>query len=179
MKFTIHNMVITVEFSDNKVDLVLLLDRLEGAEYEPEQFPGLVYRMKRPRVSFLIFSSGKMNCTGATSLKEAKDAIEKMLKIFKGIGIKVRKPKIEIQNIVASAKLDANLNLDTIAFNLESSEYEPEQFPGLVYRIEKPKVAFLLFGSGRIVCTGARNEEQIKEAINYLIRKLKKVGAFK
>jgi len=172
-------MVITVEFSDNKVDLVLLLDRLEGAEYEPEQFPGLVYRMKRPRVSFLIFSSGKMNCTGATSLKEAKDAIEKMLKIFKGIGIKVRKPKIEIQNIVASAKLDANLNLDTIAFNLESSEYEPEQFPGLVYRIEKPKVAFLLFGSGRIVCTGARNEEQIKEAINYLIRKLKKVGAFK
>ena len=171
-------MVITVEFS-NRVDLNLLLGKLESAEYEPNQFPGLVYRMKKPRVSFLIFSSGKMNCTGATSLKEAKDAIEKMLKIFKRIGVKVHKPKIEVQNIVASAKLDAKLNLDTIAFNLESSEYEPEQFPGLVYRLQKPKVAFLLFGSGRIVCTGARNEKQIKEAINYLIRKLKKVGAFK
>lgn len=179
MQFTIHNMVITVEFSDNKIDLVLLLNKLEGAEYEPEQFPGLVYRMKKPKVSFLIFSSGKMNCTGATSLKEAEDAIEKMLKVFKKIGVKVRKPKIEIQNIVASANLNGKLNLDTIAFKLESSEYEPEQFPGLVYRMQKPKVAFLLFGSGKIVCTGARSAKQIEEAINYLVKKLKKISAFK
>jgi len=179
MQFTIHNMVITVEFSDNKIDLVLLLNKLEGAEYEPEQFPGLVYRMKKPKVSFLIFSSGKMNCTGATSLKQAKDGIEKILKIFKRIGVKVHKPKIEIQNIVASAKLNAKLNLDTIAFKLESSEYEPEQFPGLVYRIDKPKVAFLLFGSGKIVCTGARSAKQIEEAINYLVKKLEKISAFK
>jgi len=171
-------MVITVEFSD-KIDLNLLLKKLENGEYVPDQFPGLVYRMKKPRVSFLIFSSGKMNCTGATSLEEAKNGIEKMLKIFKQIGVKVHKPKIEIQNIVASANLNEKLNLDTIAFNLENSEYEPEQFPGLVYRMTEPKVAFLLFGSGRIVCTGARNEKQVGEAINYLIKKLKKIRAFK
>jgi len=171
-------MVITVEFSD-KIDLNLLLKKLESGEYVPDQFPGLVYRMKKPRVSFLIFSSGKMNCTGATSLEEAKNGIEKMLKIFKQIGVKVHKPKIEIQNIVASANLNEKLNLDTIAFNLENSEYEPEQFPGLVYRMTEPKVAFLLFGSGRIVCTGARNEKQVGEAINYLIKKLKKIRSFK
>lgn len=178
MQFTVHNMVITVEFSD-KIDLNLLLKKLESGEYVPDQFPGLVYRMKKPRVSFLIFSSGKMNCTGATSLEEAKNGIEKMLKIFKQIGVKVHKPKIEIQNIVASANLNEKLNLDTIAFNLENSEYEPEQFPGLVYRMTEPKVAFLLFGSGRIVCTGARNEKQVGEAINYLIKKLKKIRSFK
>jgi len=178
IKPTVHNMVITVEFSD-KIDLNLLLKKLEGGEYVPDQFPGLVYRMKKPRVSFLIFSSGKMNCTGATSLEEAKNAIKIILKLFIQFGVKVHKPKIEIQNIVASANLNEKLNLDTIAFNLENSEYEPEQFPGLVYRMTEPKVAFLLFGSGRIVCTGARNEKQVEEAIKYLIKKLKKIRAFK
>ena len=178
IKPTIHNMVITVKFSD-RIDLNLLLKKLEGGEYIPDQFPGLVYRMKNPRVSFLVFSSGIMNCTGATSLNEAKNGIGKMLKLFKQIGVKVYKPKMEIQNIVASAKLGARLNLDTIAFNLENSEYEPEQFPGLVYRMADPKVAFLLFGSGKIVCTGARNEKQIEKAIDYLVKKLKKVDAFK
>ena len=174
----IHNMVITVKFSD-RINLSLLLKKLEGAEYVPDQFPGLVYRMEKPRVCFLIFSSGVMNCTGATSTNEAKNAIEKVLKLFKQIGMKVYKPKIEVQNIVASAKLNRKLNLDTIAFNLKNSEYEPEQFPGLVHRMIDPKVAFLLFGSGRIVCVGARNVKQIKKAINNLVRKLKKVNAFR
>jgi transcription initiation factor TFIID TATA-box-binding protein len=177
MKFTIHNMVITIKFSD-RIDLNLLLKKLEGGEYVPDQFPGLVYRMKNPRVSFLVFSSGIMNCTGARSLNEAKNGIGKMLILFKQIGVKVYKPKIEVQNIVASAELGARLNLDTIAFNLENSEYEPEQFPGLVYRMDNPKVAFLLFGSGKIVCAGARNEKQIEKAIDYLVKKLKKVDAF-
>lgn len=172
-------MVITADFFNNNVNLASLLNKLDDAEYEPEQFPGLVYRMKKPKVSFLIFSSGKMNCTGATSLKEAKDGIDKMLRTLKRIGIKVRKPKIEVQNIVASAELGARLNLDKIAFNLENSEYEPEQFPGLVYRITKPKVAFLLFSSGKIVCTGARNEKQITEALKYLVKRLKKLKALK
>lgn len=172
-------MVITADFFNDDVNLTSLLNKLDNAEYEPEQFPGLVYRMKKPRVSFLIFSSGKMNCTGATSLKEAKDGIDKMLRTLKRIGVKVRKPKIEVQNIVASAELGARLNLDKIAFNLENSEYEPEQFPGLVYRITKPKVAFLLFSSGKIVCTGARNEKQITEALKYLVKRLKKLKALK
>ena len=170
-------MVITVKFSD-RINLNLVLKK-EGGEYIPEQFPGLVYRMKKPRVSFLVFSTGIMNCTGATSLNEAKNGIEMMLKLFRQIGVKVYKPKMEIQNIVASAELGARLNLDTIAFNLENSEYEPEQFPGLVYRMDNPKVAFLLFGSGKIVCTGARNAKQIEKAIDCLVRKLKKIRAFK
>jgi len=174
MRFSIQNMVITVEFGD-RINLNVLMTKLENAEYEPNQFPGMVYRMKKPKTSFLIFSSGKMNCTGATSLKEAKEAINKMLRILKKAGVKVRKPKMEVQNIVASANLNMKLDLDKIAFNLENCEYEPEQFPGLVYRIEKPKVAFLIFSSGRIVCTGARNKKQIEDAIKILIKRLKKI----
>jgi len=174
MGFAIHNMVITVKFSD-KVNLGLLLNKLEGAEYEPQQFPGMVYRMKKPKVSFLIFSTGKMNCAGATSLKEAKNAIDKMLKELKRIGIKVQKPKIEVQNIVASAKISTKLDLNKIILNLENTEYDPTQFPGLVYRMTNPKVVFLLFGTGKIVCTGAKSGKQVDEAINNLVKKLKKL----
>jgi len=85
--------------------------------------------------------------------------------------------KIQVENIVASAKLDSNLNLDKIAFNLENSEYEPEQFPGLVYRMLDPKVAFLLFGSGKVVCTGARSVQDVHTAVNKVSRRLKKIGA--
>lgn len=172
-------MVITVVGFSDRVDLNLLVRKVDGAEYAPEQFPGLVYKLKKPKASFLIFSTGTMNCVGTTSMKEAKNAINEMLKIMKRVGVKISKPKIEVQNIVAAAKLDANLNLDTIAVKLENSEYEPEQFPGLVYRMTDPKVVFLLFGSGRIVCVGARNVEQVKKAVNMLIKKLKKIGAFR
>jgi len=170
-------MVITVKFSD-RINLSLLLKKLEGGEYVPEQFPGLVYRMKTPRVSFLIFSTGIMNCTGTTSLNEAKNAIEKMLELFKQIGVKVYKPKMEIQNIVASAKLGARLNLDAIAFNLENSEYEPETFPGLVYKMEG-SVTFLIFGTGKIVCVGAKSAKDIEESFDRLVKKLRKIKILK
>ena len=85
--------------------------------------------------------------------------------------------RIRIENIVASAKLNANLNLDKIAFSLENSEYEPEQFPGLVYRISKPKAAALIFGSGKIVCTGARSIEDVRKAVRKVSRKLKEISA--
>ena len=77
----------------------------------------------------------------------------------------------------ASARLNARLNLDTIAFNLENSEYEPEQFPGLVYRMKEPKVAFLLFGSGKVICTGGRTVRDVKTAVDNVYRKLGSIKA--
>ncbi len=175
-KIEVRNMVITVTFSD-QVDLNYLASKLEGAEYAPQQFPGLVYRMKKPKTSFLIFSSGVMNCTGARSIKEAKKAISQMLNILKKLGVKVRKPKMEIQNIVATYDFGRRIYLDK-ALQLENTEYEPEQFPGLVYRTKK-SVVFLVFGSGKIVCVGARNVKQTEEAIENLIKKFKRIRALK
>ena len=160
------------------IDLEKIVSKLEGMENEPEQFPGLVYRMKDPKAAALIFGSGKIVCTGARSIKDVKIVFNKVVKIVQKSGVKVPSNfKTQVENIVASAKLDSNLNLDTIAFNLEESEYEPEQFPGLVYRMKDPKVAFLLFGSGKIVCTGARSVDDVKIAVDKVSKKLKKIHA--
>ncbi|MEM5802090.1 MAG: TATA-box-binding protein [Candidatus Aenigmatarchaeota archaeon] len=161
------------------VPLEKIVSKLEGMEYEPEQFPGLVYRMNKPRAAALIFGSGKIVCTGARSLGDVNEVFRKVVQVIRKTGTRVPKDfKIQIENIVASAKLETGLNLDTIAFNMENSEYEPEQFPGLVLRMEDPKVAFLLFGSGKVVCTGARSVKDVNVAMEKLHKKLKSINAF-
>jgi transcription initiation factor TFIID TATA-box-binding protein len=160
-----------------KVPLNKLLD--ENTEYEPEQFPGVVYRMDEPRAAALIFSSGKIVCTGTRSMQELKKAIRLIFRKLRKAGVKIPPNyKVEIQNIVASAKFEEGINLDKIAFELENTEYEPEQFPGVVYRMDEPKVAFLFFSSGKIVCTGTRKVEEIKKAIERVYKKLKEIKAF-
>ena len=160
-----------------RVPLNKLLD--EDTEYEPEQFPGVVFRMKEPKAAALIFSSGKIVCTGTRSMSDLKKAIQLIFKKLRKAGVKIPSNyKVEIQNIVASAKFKERVNLDKIAFELENTEYEPEQFPGVVYRMEEPKVAFLFFSSGKIVCTGTRRVEEIKKAIEKVYKELKEIKAF-
>ena len=84
--------------------------------------------------------------------------------------------KTEIVNIVASASLGKNVELNQIVFNLDNCEYEPEQFPGVVHRLDNPDVVFLIFSSGKVICTGARSEEDVGRGINKLKRKLRKIG---
>jgi len=159
-----------------QVPLDKVVSSLEGIEYEPEQFPGLVLRLKNPKAATLIFSSGKIVCTGAKSPKETNEAIAKVVSMIIKAGIKVPSEyKIQVENIVASAKLKRELNLDMIAFELENAEYEPEQFPGLVYRMDDPKVAFLLFGSGKIVCTGGRSITDVNRAVEKLDKRLRQI----
>jgi len=163
-----------------RIPLEKIVEHLEGTEYEPEQFPGLVYRMKDPKAAALIFSSGKIVCTGARSIADVNKVVKKVVRMIKEAKIgEPKKYSIQIENIVASAKLESNLNLDKIVFELENSEYEPEQFPGLVYRMKDPKAAFLLFSSGKIVCTGVRKVEDIEFAVKTLSKRLKSIGALK
>jgi transcription initiation factor TFIID TATA-box-binding protein len=172
----VENIVASISLG-TRIPLNKLLD--EDTEYEPEQFPGVVYRMEEPKAAALIFSSGKIVCTGTRSTNELKKAIQLIFKKIRKAGVKIPSNyKVEIQNIVASAKFKERVNLDKIAFELEGTEYEPEQFPGVVYRMEEPKVAFLFFSSGKIVCTGTRKVEEIKEAINKVYKKLKEIKAF-
>lgn len=173
----IQNVVVS---ADTKAKLLLdvLAKHLENAEYEPESFPGLVYRIKDPMASTLIFTTGKIICSGAKSFATAKLAIDKLVKKFREIGIYVPKDTtIEIVNIVASASLGARLDLNSIVFELGECEYEPEQFPGVVYRLDDPKVVFLIFNSGKLVCTGARSERAVKLAVENLRKKLQAIKA--
>ncbi|MDI6825745.1 MAG: TATA-box-binding protein [Candidatus Aenigmarchaeota archaeon] len=163
-----------------RIPLEKIVEHLEGTEYEPEQFPGLVYRLKDPRAAVLIFSSGKIVCTGARSIEEVRKVVRKVVRMIRSAKLgNPKKYSIQVENIVASAQLPNRLNLDKIAFELENSEYEPEQFPGLVYRTKTPKVAFLLFSSGKIVCTGVRKVEDIEYAVSTIYEKLKNINALK
>lgn len=161
------------------MDLQALAVSLDGADYEPEQFPGLIYRLKEPKTATLLFRSGKVVCTGAKSLDQVKLAIDKVTTQIRKAGVNLdSEPKIEVQNIVASSDLGQKINLNVIAITLglERVEYEPEQFPGLVYRLDEPKVVLLLFGSGKLVCTGARRPQDVEAAVDKITEELKAAG---
>ena len=161
------------------ISLKALIETLENVEYDPERFPGLVYRIKDPRAATLIFSSGKIVCTGGRSVRLAKEAMHKVVDNIRDTGVDLPTEfEIRIENIVASTQIFAKkkLNLENLAFELENSEYEPESFPGLVYRLRDPKAAFLLFGSGKIICTGARKVEDIHTALEKFKTTLEGLG---
>lgn len=158
--------VVALASLDQTIDLLSIMKVFRNVEYRPKQFPGLVYRLKRPKTVTLIFGSGKMVCTGAISEKMAKRAVNKVVReLKKGGKIILGKPTITIQNIVVSANLHGKIDLETAADIMENVMYEPEQFPGLIYRMGDPKVVMLLFASGKLVCTGAKYEEIVKEAV--------------
>jgi transcription initiation factor TFIID TATA-box-binding protein len=160
---------------DQRINLNAIVRGNPGVEYDPDKFPGLIFRIKRPKTAILIFTTGKMVCTGAKSSKEAKRAIKKVVRELKKSGIIIiGKPKIEIVNIVASGNLGGLIDLERSAYSLGKTMYEPEQFPGLIYRVNDPKVVFLIFASGKIVCTGARKEEDVYKTVETLHQDLEK-----
>lgn len=154
---------------EHTVDLDAITKSFPTAEYKPEQFPGLVFRLKKPKTATLIFSSGKMVCTGAKSESQAIKAVEKVVRELKSQDIViVGKPITKIQNIVASVNLSGRIDLEQATFKLGRTMYEPEQFPGLIFRMDVPKVVILIFASGKLVCTGAKKEEEVFTAVNKL-----------
>jgi len=153
--------------------------QLDGAEYDPAQFPGLIYRMKDPKTAILLFHSGKLVCTGGKSSSQVERSIQAIsAQLRKGKVPVVRNPKIEIQNIVATSDLGSELDLNIVAvtLGLDRVEYEPEQFPGLVYRIDDPRVVLLLFSSGKMVCTGARRPRDLALAVEKIGHELQSAG---
>ncbi|MCH8004153.1 MAG: TATA-box-binding protein [Nanoarchaeota archaeon] len=179
----IVNIVVSTSL-EHDIPLEKMAATLSNTEYNPEQFPGLVIRIKDPKTSALIFSSGKVVCTGARTIEKVQESIKKIIKSLLKIGIKIKiKPEIKIQNIVASGSVKMDLNLNELATQLQNVEYEPEQFPGLVYKLDKtktnPKATFLLFSNGKIVCTGTKSEEEVHSALDKLIENLKKAKGAK
>ena len=174
----IENIVATTSLG-KELDIQKMLIALVGARYDTARFPGLVYRMKSPKVAILLFHSGKVVCTGGKNIEDVHTAFDLLVKQIAAAGIPVtRKPEITVQNIVASADLGGIINLKAVAISLslEKVEYEPEQFPGLVYRLDKPKVVMLIFGSGKIVCTGAKKAEDVELAVKQVTKELRDAG---
>jgi len=162
-----------------ELDLQSVAMDLEGADYDPDQFPGLVYRTQRPKAAALIFRSGKIVCTGAKSVADVHESLEIVFDELRALQIPVADdPEITVQNIVTSADLGRDLNLNAIAIGLglEHIEYEPEQFPGLVYRLDEPEVVALLFGSGKLVVTGGKDPSDAEAAVDVITDRLSELG---
>jgi transcription initiation factor TFIID TATA-box-binding protein len=161
--------VVAIATLNQKIDLNAVVKGYPEAEYRPDRFPGLVFRLKRPKTGTLIFGSGKMVCTGAKSGKESRSAIMNVVKELKKCGIIIHsKPSVEVVNIVASASLGGTVDLEKAVSTLRKTMYEPEQFPGLIYRMDEPKVVILVFASGSLVCTGAKKEQDVFDAVHEL-----------
>ena len=174
VKIKVVNLVVTTDLK-HKLYLEKIASILPNVEYNPEQFPGLVMRIKEPKTSALLFSSGKVVCTGAKDIAGAKRAVHKVIDHLKKVKVKITiEPILKIQNLVGSGELTFSLNLNLLAMKLRNVEYEPEQFPGLVYKMKEPHHAsFLLFSNGKLVCTGTKSEEEMGMCLDQLLKDLK------
>ncbi len=160
------------------IDLVAFSENTENCELNKKRFPGAVYRIPDPKIACLVFSSGKIVLTGLRNHAALARGIAVVTEALKKAGMEpLKEPRVAITNMVCSYNLGKFININrlSVTLNLENIEYEPEQFPGLVYRIRDPKIVILVFSSGKIILTGGRTIEDIKKGLDILEEKLANV----
>jgi transcription initiation factor TFIID TATA-box-binding protein len=170
----IENIVASGAIADS-IDLEVISNNIENCELNTKRFPGAVYRMENPKIASLIFSSGKVVLTGIRNNESLEIGLKLIIGKMKEAGIACYdEPRVAVTNIVCSYDIGNKINLNKVVMtlSLENIEYEPEQFPGLVYRIADPKIVALLFSSGKIILTGGKNMEDIKRGLAFLEQKL-------
>ena len=160
------------------IDLVEFSGKVKNCELNKKRFPGAVYRIADPKIAALIFSSGKIVLTGIRNTKALTDGLAIIIKSLIEAGIEpLKEPRVVVTNMVCSYDLGRYINLNKVAvtLNVENIEYEPEQFPGLVYRIKDPRIVVLIFSSGKIILTGGKNLEDIRKGLGILEQRLESI----
>ena len=181
IRVTIQNVVASARLK-HSIDLKAIVKSFPNVEYRPEVFPGLPFKLKNPKSCTLLFATGRMVCTGTKGEREARRAILEVVRELKEAGIVIRgEPEFAIQNIVASVDLGgAIIDVEELVYAAHRLGirvmYEPEQFPGAIYRMEDPKVVFLIFSTGKLVCVGAKREEEVYRAVENLVTILDENG---
>ncbi|HJJ42578.1 MAG TPA: TATA-box-binding protein, partial [Methanocorpusculum sp.] len=173
----IENIVASGVIAD-EIDLEVISSKIDGCELNTKRFPGAVFRVDNPKMASLIFNSGKVVLTGIRDEELLHVGLNKVLASLKEAGIKILDvPKVSVTNIVCSYDLGHFINLNRViaTLSMEAIEYEPEQFPGLVYRIKEPKIVALLFSSGKIILTGGKNIDDVEKGLEVLENRLKDV----
>ncbi|WP_292370617.1 TATA-box-binding protein [Methanoregula sp. UBA64] len=173
----IENIVASGAIAES-IDLAALAENLENCELNKKRFPGAVYRIKNPKIAALIFSSGKIVMTGIRSPEGLTEGLKVIVNAMNSAGFPtLKEPQVVITNMVCSYDLARYINLNkvVVTLNLENTEYEPEQFPGLVFRIKDPKIVVLIFSSGKLILTGGKNLEDIQKGLDILTQKLESI----
>ena len=165
----IENIVSTANLCCN-LNLREIALQAKNAEYNPKRFSAVIMKMREPKTTALIFSSGRMVCLGAKNEELSKKACRKFAKIIKSLNYNIFFKEFRIENIVGSVDVKFQISLMKLYIHLikkTSSKgrklvaYEPEQFPGLIYRMIEPNIVLLIFVSGKIVLTGGKNRDDI------------------
>ncbi len=174
--YSIQNIVVSVELNRD-INLKHICEAYKDAEENLNKFPGICLRLKKPKCAILLFSNGKMVITGLKFSKDAPVVINRVIDRLNAIGIEILdEPNWRLVNLVLSLNFRQSIPLDEAALLLSHSIYEPEVFPGLIFRIQEPKAVFLIFSSGKVVLTGLKAESQILPAIKLLGKTLKEHG---
>jgi len=170
----IENIVGSGTIADS-IDLEMLIDKMENYELNKKRFPGAVFRIKDPKIAILVFSSGKVVITGVKNHEDLARGLDILIQKMKEAGVLCYdKPAVAVTNMVCSYDTGNKINLVKVVMSLrlESIEYEPEVFPGLVYRIPDPKIVALLFSSGKLILTGGKNMEDVEKGLAFLEQKI-------
>ena len=169
----LQNIVSTVNMGV-KLDLKKIALHARNAEFNPKRFAAVIMRIREPRTTALIFSSGKMVCTGAKSEEDSRLAARKYARIVQKLGFPTKFKDFKIQNMVGSCDVKFPIRLEGLVLtHSQFSSYEPELFPGLIYRMVKPRIVLLIFVSGKVVLTGAKVRQEIYEAFDNIYPILK------
>lgn len=149
------------------------------AEYDPDKYPGLYLRLGEDIPLITLYRTGKYIVTGADSEEEASMVRARFLNLLfeNGMIIEADDEWFQIQNLVCTGETGESLNLNALAIGLglETCEYEPEQFPGLIYRPSEFESVVLVFASGRVIITGCTNidaAEQIFDVFHDRVKDL-------
>ena len=174
-----QNIVSTINL-DCKLDLKTIAMQAPNTEYNPKRFVAVIMRIKKPRTTALLFNIGKMVCTGAKGEDESRIAARKFARIIQKLGFPVKFTNFKIQNMVGSCNLNFKISLKKV-FNENrlSTHYEAELFPGLVYKLKNPKLVVLVFSSGKLVITGAKQRTNIYNGFDYIYPKFLKCIIYK
>lgn len=175
----IENIVASGSIADS-IDLVELSEKVENCELNKKRFPGAVLRLQNPKITVLVFSSGKVVITGIKSQDDFVRGLDNLIQKMKEVGVICHDaPDVAVTNMVCSYDIGKYINLNkvVITLNMENIEYEPEQFPGLVYRISDPKVVVLIFSSGKIILTGGKTMEDVVRGVTFLEQKMSSISS--
>jgi transcription initiation factor TFIID TATA-box-binding protein len=175
----VQNIVAFVNLQ-TQLDLAKLALGLPGS-YRRDRFPALIVKLKEPKISFLVFGNGKIICTGANQIHKIEEGVGKLVAQLRGLGVEIGKgPGIKVTNVVSTVDLGLALNLDEIALNVDNVEYEPETFPGLVYRPYNwpydSRPSILVFGNGKLVVAGVREVSEARLIVEGLMESLRDTG---
>jgi transcription initiation factor TFIID TATA-box-binding protein len=171
----VQNVVVKATFG-HRFDLDEIAASLSNVEINPEKYNYIIYRMDNPEVVILIYASGVMVTVSARSKKDSIRAIQNTISRLSELWIRVHPdPEIEVRNILAKVTLPGGVNIELAAMMLEDTMYEPEQFPGLIYKPSED-IGIIIHHTGNMIVTGAKTEHEMERVVKRSIRCLRKIG---